>query len=98
VVSLKISDLKEGNSGVSVTGEIVGIEAPRQLDKNGRQLRVANATLSDESGTISLVLWNESIDKVKEGSKVQIEGGFVNSWQGKAQLTLGRMGRMTVLE
>ncbi|MCX6767771.1 MAG: OB-fold nucleic acid binding domain-containing protein [Candidatus Micrarchaeota archaeon] len=94
---MKISELQPGTGNVSIQAEVVSIEAPREINKMGRVLRVANATIKDDSGTISLVLWNENIDKVQEGSKVQIENGYVNSWQNQAQLTLGKFGKMTVV-
>jgi replication factor A1 len=82
---------------VSLKAEIVDIESPREINKMGRALRVANATLKDETGTISLVLWNEAIDKVQVGNMVQIENGYVNTWQDKMQLTLGKFGKMNVV-
>ncbi len=82
---------------VSLKAEVVAIEDPREINKMGRALRVANATLKDETGTVSLVLWNESIDKVQVGNVVQIENGYVNTWQDKLQLTLGKFGKMTVV-
>ncbi len=94
---MKISELQAQMGNVSLKAEVVAIEAPREINKMGRPLRVANATLKDESGTISLVLWNENIDKVQEGSVIEIENGYVNTWQDKLQLTLGKFGKMTVV-
>jgi replication factor A1 len=95
---MKISELKAGTGNVEVTGEITNIEAPREINKMGRVLRVANATLKDASGTITLVLWNDDIDKVQTGNQVKITNGYVNTWQDKTQLTLGKFGKMDVLE
>ncbi len=94
---MKISELTPGTGNVELEAEVVGLEKPREINKNGRLLRVASATLKDDTGTISLVLWNEAIDKVQEGSKVRISNGYVNTWQDKLQLTLGKFGKMDVL-
>ncbi|MFA6049356.1 MAG: OB-fold nucleic acid binding domain-containing protein [Candidatus Micrarchaeia archaeon] len=94
---MNISELKPQMGSVSLKAEIVDIESPREINKMGRALRVANATLKDETGTISLVLWNEAIDKVQVGNMVQIENGYVNTWQDKMQLTLGKFGKMNVV-
>lgn len=94
---MKISDLMPGTGNVDLEAEVVGVEAPREINKNGRSLRVANVTLRDDSGTISLVLWNDQIDKVSEGAKVKITNGYVNTWQDKLQLTLGKFGKLEVL-
>ncbi len=94
---MKINELTPGTGSVDLEAEVVGIEPPREINKMGRNLRVANATIQDDSGTITLVLWNDQIDLVKEGSKVKITNGYVNTWQDKAQLTLGKFGKMEVL-
>ncbi len=94
---MKINELTPGTGSVNLDAEVVGIEPPREINKMGRNLRVANATIQDDSGTITLVLWNDQIDQVKEGSKVRITNGYVNTWQDKAQLTLGKFGKMDVL-
>lgn len=93
---MKISELSPGTGSVNLEAEVVSVEEPREINKYGRKLRVANATIKDDSGTITLVLWNDEIDKVKEGSKIKIENGYVNEWQGNPQLTLGKFGKMTV--
>ncbi len=95
---MQIADLKQGMENVDIKAEVVGIEAPRELEKYGKKLRVASVTLKDASGTITLTLWNDQIDKVQEGNVIHIENAFVNAWQNKPQLTLGRNGKLTVLE
>lgn len=95
---MKISELAPGTGKVDIEAEVVGVEAPREISKNGRTLKVANCTLRDDSGTITLVLWNENIDKISEGCTVQIANGYVNTWQDKPQLTLGKFGTITVKE
>lgn len=94
---MKISDLKAGSKSVNLEAEVVSMEPTREINKEGRVLRVANATLRDESGTIALTLWNDEIDKVQEGAQVRVENGYVNTWQNTPQLTLGKFGKLTVL-
>jgi len=94
---MNISELRPGTGSVNIEAEVVSVESPREINKYGRKLRVANATIKDDSGTITLVLWNDQIDTVSAGSKIKIENGYVNEWQGNPQLTLGKFGKMTVL-
>ncbi len=94
---MKISDLSPGTGSVELEAEVVDVEEPREINKMGRNLRVANVTLKDETGTITLTLWNEKIDEVSVGSKVKITNGYVNTWQSKAQLTLGKFGKMEIV-
>ena len=95
---MKISELTPGTGNVDLEAEVASVETPREVNKNGRVLRVANVTLKDDSGTIVLTLWNDNIDKVQEGAKVRISNGYVNTWQDKTQLTLGKFGKIDVVE
>ncbi len=94
---MKISELKPGTGKAEIEAEVVSIETPREINKMGRTLRVANAEIKDDSGSISLVLWNDQIEKVSTGMKIKIENGYVNEWQNKPQLTLGKFGTLTPL-
>ncbi|MFA5247515.1 MAG: OB-fold nucleic acid binding domain-containing protein [Candidatus Micrarchaeia archaeon] len=95
---MKISELNPGTGSVELEAEVVDIETPREINKMGRVLRVANVNIKDDSGTITLVLWNEKIDEVSVGSKIKITNGYVNTWQDKPQLTLGKFGKMEVTQ
>jgi len=95
---LQINDLKVGQKSVNIEVEVSSVGEVREFQKYGRQGRVATAIVKDESGEINMTLWNEDIDKVKEGSKIKIENGYVNEFQGDSQLTAGKYGKLTVLE
>ena len=95
---MKISELKAGTGDVNVEGEVINLEEPRDVvTKFGKRLRVANATLKDASGEITLSLWGEDTEKVKEGSNVKIEKGWVSEFKGNPQLSAGKYGKITVL-
>ena len=82
---------------MKVPGEIIELGEIRTFNKFGKEGKVANARLKDDSGEILLSLWNEQIDKVKQGDNVEIKNGYVKEWQGELQLTTGRMGTLEVV-
>jgi replication factor A1 len=94
---MKISELRPGTGSVMVEAEVASKDSEREVNKYGRTLRVANVTIKDDSGSITLVLWNDQIEQVKVGDKIKIENGYVNEWQGAAQLTLGKFGKLSVV-
>jgi replication factor A1 len=94
---MKISELKTKQGNVDIEVEVKSIEEPRSFNKFGKELRVANALVADDSGEIKLTLWNDEIDKVSVGSKVKITNGFVNEFQGEKQLTAGKFGKLEVM-
>lgn len=95
---MKISDLQVGQGNADIEAEVVEVGEPREINKFGRSIRVATATIKDESGTIKMSLWNQDIDKVQAGSRIKVTNGYVNEFQGEKQFTTGKFGKMEVLE
>ena len=94
---MQIKDLKPKQGNVDITVDVVDVGEVREFQKFGKPGRVTTAIAKDETGDIKLTLWNEDIERVKAGDKVQITNGYVNEWQGEMQLTTGRMGRLEVV-
>ena len=93
---MKISELKAGQGSVETSGELVEVGEPRTFNKFGTEGRVSTARIKDDSGEILLSLWNDQIDKVKQGDVIAIKNGYVKEWQGELQLTTGRQGTIEV--
>lgn len=93
-----IKDLKAREGKVEITVEVVDKADVKEFSKFGKSGRVCNAKVKDESGEITLTLWNEDIDKVNVGDKIKISNGYVSEWQGELQLSTGRFGKLEVVE
>lgn len=96
-IMMNISELKERQGNVDITVKVKDIGEVREFNKFGKIGRVANATVSDDSGDIKLTLWNEDIDKIKVGDTLKLTNGFVNVFQGEKQLTTGKFGKLEVV-
>ena len=94
---MEIIDLKPRQGRVELVAKVIDKGEIREFNKFGKQGRVCNAKIKDDSGEIALTLWNDDIDKINIGDRIKIENGYVNEWQGKIQLTLGKFGKMSVL-
>ena len=98
VYKVKISDIKEGDSEVNIEGEVTEKSYAREVrSRYGRVLMVAAATLKDETGRITLTLWNEQVRAVMVGDKVKIENGYAKSYRNVLQLSTGKYGKLTVI-
>ena len=95
---MQISELKARQGKVELEAEITQKGEVRTFDKFGKQGRVCNATIKDDSGEMKLTLWNDEIDTVKVGDKIKISNGYVNEFQGEKQLTAGRFGKLEILK
>jgi len=90
----KINDLKAGEGKVEVEGTVKELEEVKTFDKYGKELRLRNAVLEDDSGFIKLTLWNEDVDKYAVGDKIKVINGYVNEFQNEKQLTAGKFGQI----
>jgi len=96
---MKIKELRDGARKVDIVAKVLDISEPREVrSRYGDQTyRVADATISDDTGKIKLTLWNEQIDQVNVNDTVSIENGYVRSFRGEIQLNIGRYGKLTVI-
>lgn len=95
---MKIIELKPGMKRVEVTAKVIEKSDPREVTTRfGDTSRVATAVVQDDSGTIKLSLWNETIDQVNVNDTVKIENGYVTAFRGETQLNVGRYGRLSVV-
>ena len=94
---MQVKELQARQGKVDIELEIVSISEPREFANQNGSGKVANAAGKDATGEIQVTLWNEQIDKVKEGSKIKIENGFVSEYKGQKQLSTGKFGTLTVL-
>jgi replication factor A1 len=95
---MKINELKAGASNVEVEATVAEKQEPREvITKYGKRLNVANVTLKDETGTISLSLWGKDIDLVNKGDKIKVTNGYVTEFRGIPQLATGKYGKFEVV-
>ena len=93
---MKISELKIGQN-VDLEADVISVDEPKTFVKFGRTIKLATATLKDDSGEIKLTLWNDDADRIKSGDKIKLTDAFVKDFQGEKQLTTGKLGKIEVL-
>ena len=94
---MAVKDLQARQGNVNIALDIIEKSAVREFEKFGKKGRVCNAKGKDETGTITLTLWNDDIDKINVGDAVKIENGWVSEWQGDLQLSTGKFGKIEVI-
>ena len=82
---MKISELLDGMKKVNVIGKIIQLSSVIEYNKNGRQGKVVNFVLADETNNVRTVLWDTNhislIEKksIKEGDVVEITNAGVRN-------------------
>jgi hypothetical protein len=97
--SMQIKDLKAGMKRVDLKARVVGISKPKNvITRFNEHVILASATLSDETSTIKLPLWNGQINMLSMNDMVQIENANVIVFRGEKQLRIGRHSTLKVIE
>lgn len=93
---MKISELKPGMRNVSVTAKVDSVGQPRTVNlKAGGTNTVADAIISDDSGSIKLSLWGDDINKIQAGDRISVENGYINTFKGENSISVGKFGKLT---
>jgi replication factor A1 len=95
---MEIKDLKPNTGNVEIVAVIAEKEEPKTFEKFGKQGKVCNAKLKDDSGVVKLTLWNDDIEKVAVGDKVRVEKGWCSEFRDELQVSTGKFGQIEVVE
>ncbi len=94
---MQIKELQPKQGKVDITVTVVEKSEPRTFTKFNSQGQVCNAKVKDDSGTITLSLWNEQVSQIDVGDVISIKNGYVSEWQGEMQLSTGKFGKLEVV-
>jgi len=95
---VKINEIKRGMSNIALQAKIVDISPPRQVQTKFGVRSVADATLEDDSGQITLSLWENNITSVRVGDMVNVSGAYTTEFRDKLQLNIPRIGKIEIVK
>lgn len=98
-VDIEIKDIDLDVKWVNLKAMVIEKTTPKGVySRYGNPLSVSVATISDDTGTIKLPLWNAQINSIRVGDTVRIENGRVRSFRGELQISVGTKGKLEVIE
>ncbi len=96
---LRIRDLKSGMKQINLKARVIEVPKPKPvITRFGESAKVTNASITDETGSIQLALWNNQIDAISVGDLVKVENARVVTFRGERQLRVSRSGQLSVVE
>lgn len=95
---MKISEIQRGASNVSLTAKVIDISERREVQTRFGKRSVADVLIEDDSGQISMSLWEDKIDAVSVGDTVDISGAYVTEFKQKLQLNIPKTGKLEVIK
>jgi ssDNA-binding replication factor A large subunit len=89
---VKIAELTPRMSGVGVTFKVIEISDAREVisRRDGSTNQVASAVIGDESGIVTLPLWNDMIGEVEPGKVYSLTNAYTGLFRGNLRLKVGR--------
>ncbi len=92
----KVRDLTPNSKQVNVLAKVISIGEPKEvMGKFGDPRKVCEAVVGDDSGVITLSLWNEQIGSIQKDEVILIDNGYVSLVRGHMRLNVGRYGNLS---
>ncbi len=96
---LNVKNILAGMKNIEVTGKVTRKYEVREFQKGERTGKVASLMISDETGFIRMVFWNDQVDefdKISEGDVVRIENGYVRENNGRKEIHLNDRAKIVI--
>ena len=97
---IKVEELTPRSRNINMTVKVISINPTRDVTsrRDGSSHRVTEALVADETGSVLLTLWDDTIDEVSEGDIYDIRNGYVRLFRGSIRVNTGRYGSLTLSE
>lgn len=91
-----IKDLTPQSKQVNILAKVVSVGEEKEIpSRYGDPRRVSEAVIGDETGIVTLSLWQDQIGTVSPDDVLAIENGYVSLVRGHIRLNVGKYGKMT---
>jgi len=90
---MKVNELQDKGKVDEIELEIIEKEEIKEI-RSG--LKLCNLKGKDDTGEVTVTLWNDDTEKVNKGDKIVIRSGWSQSYQGNMQVSPGKFGELEV--
>lgn len=96
----KIEELTPQSRGINIVVKVLSKSEIREVvtRRDGSNHRVCDATVGDETGTIIVTLWDDTIDEIIEDETISIKNGYISLFRSSMHLNIGRYGSFEKIE
>lgn len=93
---MKATEIRTKGPVDTITVKIVTKDIVRDI--RGGELKVCDCVCEDDSGRITVTLWNDDIEKYNAGDTITIVKGWANEFQGRISVSSGKFGTIEKVE
>ncbi|KAJ6890106.1 hypothetical protein NC651_023792 [Populus alba x Populus x berolinensis] len=101
-VFTKVEQLSPGTGGHTLTVKVVSAKMVLQKGRadgpQGRQMKIAECLVGDETGLIIFTARNDQVDLMQEGTTVILRNAKIDMFKGSMRLAVDKWGRVEVTE
>ena len=98
-IDAKVSDLTPNHNRVNLKVKVVRIGETKEIpSRYGPSKKVTEAVVGDETGVITMSLWEDQIDGIHEGDVLVVNNGYISLVQGHMRLNVGKYGSKEVID
>jgi replication factor A1 len=103
-LKIQIKDLVSGLNDVSLAGQVISVYPPKTFKRRDwTEGKLASILISDDSGTLRVILWDNKADLVEKGKiqqeqTIRVSHAYAREGQdGKPELHVGDKGSIKIL-
>jgi len=95
-IEATVAELKPRMKNVTISFKVISMGEEREIESrsDGSSHRVCDITVGDNSGTVQVPLWDETIDSIDEGATYNLTNGYTGLFRGNLRLNVGRYGKL----
>lgn len=102
-VFIKVDQLRPGTNGHTLTVKVVSAKMVVQKARpdggpQGRQMRISECLVGDETGVIVFTARNDQVDLLKPDTTVIMRNAKIDMFKGSMRLAVDKWGRVEVTE
>jgi replication factor A1 len=97
---IKIEELTPRSRSINLTVKVISINPVRDVTsrRDGSSHQVTEALVANETGSVLLTLWDDTIGEVSVDDIYDIRNGYVRLFRGSIRVNTGRYGSLTPSE
>jgi len=97
---VKIKDFNPKLKRINVIFKVISVDAAKNVRSKKDRIahRISEALVGDETGVVLMTLWDESVDKIKDGKTLKLMNGYLTLFKGTIRLNIGKYGSIEETE
>jgi replication factor A1 len=89
---VKVAELEPRMSNITISFKVIEKGDIREVTsrRDGSVNRVSSAVVGDETGIVTMPLWNDRIQEIESGKTYELKNSYTGFFRGNLRLKIGR--------